>query len=296
MDGDILLVIAAVLSILVVISLVGNVILVVTIYRAAVLHKPVFVFTANIACADILTTSVNLPYTIVSLVLRPGSRCIFSSAFCTFQTHVSYATQCTVLCFVTITAVYRMTQICYKSTFTRISRIMWLLHFSVLAWTVPVVINALLSGDAKYNPLRYGCYFSTNPLLLVLAGVLFFPMITIFSLSYIKVLFFVYKSTRKNKVRVQIGDEQIPAERYSPPVYKPVIVIFFIVVVMYIVPGICYQLAHGSGHAYKPILEFSGCLLTKMRPVLNLTAILVTSTNLRNAIWKIDWFRCARDQ
>ncbi|XP_041351255.1 alpha-1B adrenergic receptor-like [Gigantopelta aegis] len=286
-DPVVLLVIAGMLSFLALLSLIGNVITVLVIYRVAVLHKPVFVFTANIACADILMTLLNVFYTIACLVLRP-STFVFSPVLCTVQTHVSYITSTTVVCFLAVTAVYRMAQVCCHSTFERINSVKWMVLMSVLAWGVPAILSGLFSGKARYYPFRYGCYFSINPLLFILAGVMYVPMSTLFVVSYVKVMIFVRKSRRQIQVSV---DEQATIDR-ELSVYRPVLVIFFIFMAMFIIPGIFYQMALSYGQPYKPALDLAGSLVTRMRPVFNLMAVIVTSTNFRNALWNNFRFRC----
>lgn len=195
-------------------SMVGNVLVLIALYRNPRLRRPSNLYIASLAVSDIILSSVAMPFTCVSVI---AGRWIFSGTICWLQATLATMLGTTSLVNMAIIAANRLLKVVYPNTHRKLVSVKTILISIVFAWcfTGAIPLSFYIAGVRNiFHPGHVVCLFdfsTASYTLIALIAVFhaFIPYQVIF-ICYFKVWRFVRShSFQMNTSRVNAEEVKL---------------------------------------------------------------------------------------
>lgn len=220
-------------------SVVGNVLVMIALYRNPTLRRPSNLYIGSLAVSDIFLSSVAMPFTCISAT---AGRWIFGEAICWLQAALATMLGTTSLATMALIAANRLLKVVYPNTHRRLVSVKTILFSIVVAWcfTGAIPLSFYITGVRNvFHPGHVVCLFdfsSASYALIVAIAVFdaFLPYQIIF-ICYFKVWRFLRSHhLQKSSSHDHINVEEVKLNRLLAVIVLSFTICFtpFLVVVL----------------------------------------------------------------
>lgn len=208
-------------------SVVGNVLVMVALYRNSRLRRPSNLYIGSLAVSDILLSSVAMPFTCISAI---AGRWIFGEAICWLQAALATMLGTTSLVTMALIAANRLLKVVYPNTHRRLVSVKTILFSIVVAWcfTGAIPLSFYITGVRNvFHPGHIVCLFDFSSASYALIATIavfdaFLPYQIIF-ICYFKVWRFV----RSHRFQMSSSHDHVNVEEVKLNRLLAVIVLSF---------------------------------------------------------------------
>lgn len=218
-------------------SVVGNVLVMVALYRNPRLRRPSNLYIVSLAVSDIILSSVAMPFTCISAI---AGRWILGEAICWLQASLATMLGTTSLANMALIAANRLLKVVYSNTHRRFVSVKTILFSIVVAWcfTGAIPLSFYITGVRNvFHPGHVVCLFdfstASNALIASIAVFEAFMPYQVIFICYFKVWRFV-RSHRFQMSTSRVNVEDVKLNRLLAVIVMSFTICFtpFLVVIL----------------------------------------------------------------
>jgi len=208
-------------------SVVGNVLVMVALYRNPRLRRPSNLYIGSLAVSDIILSSVAMPFTCISAIT---GRWIFGEAICWLQASLATMFGTTTLATMALIAANRLLKVVYPNTHRKLISVKTILFSIVVAWcfTGAIPLSFYITGVTNvFHPGHIVCLFDfSSASYALIASIAVFDAFMPYQIIFI-CYFKVWRFVRNHRFQMSTSRDLVNVEEVKLNRLLAVIVVSF---------------------------------------------------------------------